>query len=110
MSEVEGSEKEWPAQLILLAMGFLGPEQYVAEAAGLEADERSNFKAETVSLLRMSRVLQQETVAADKVSWYGRLMRAEVQRDRRIFFFRATVTYPLPDRPWGPKSLLDERC
>ena len=30
MSEVEGSEKDWPAQLILLAMGFLGPEQYVA--------------------------------------------------------------------------------
>ena len=46
MSEVEGSEKEWPAQLILLAMGFLGPEQYVAEAAGLEVDPRSNFKAE----------------------------------------------------------------
>lgn len=46
MSEVEGSEKEWPAQLILLAMGFLGPESYVAEAAGLEVDSRSNFKAE----------------------------------------------------------------
>mgnify|MGYP003744559951 CR=1 FL=1 len=46
MSEVSGSEKEWPAQLILLAMGFLGPESYVAEAAGLEVDSRSNFKAE----------------------------------------------------------------
>ncbi|MEM9367148.1 MAG: glutamate synthase subunit beta [Planctomycetota bacterium] len=46
MAEVEGSEKEWPAQLILLAMGFLGPEQYVAEAIGLETDPRSNFQAE----------------------------------------------------------------
>lgn len=45
MSEVEGSEKEWPAQLILLAMGFLGPEQYVAESIGLEVDPRSNFQA-----------------------------------------------------------------
>ncbi len=45
MSEVEGSEKEWPAQLILLAMGFLGPEQYVAEALELEVDPRSNFQA-----------------------------------------------------------------
>ncbi|MGI9471828.1 MAG: FAD-dependent oxidoreductase, partial [Rubripirellula sp.] len=45
MSEVEGSAKEWPAQLILLAMGFLGPEQYVAEAMGLEVDPRSNFQA-----------------------------------------------------------------
>ena len=46
MSEVEGSEKEWPAQLILLAMGFLGPEQYLAEKMGLESDPRSNFRAE----------------------------------------------------------------
>jgi glutamate synthase (NADPH/NADH) small chain len=45
MSEVPGSEKEWPAQLILLAMGFLGPEQYLAEALGLEVDPRSNFQA-----------------------------------------------------------------
>ncbi|EGF24219.1 glutamate synthase subunit beta [Rhodopirellula baltica] len=46
MAEVEGSEKEWPAQLILLAMGFLGPEQTVAESLGLETDARSNFQAE----------------------------------------------------------------
>lgn len=46
MAEVEGSEKDWPAQLILLAMGFLGPEQYVAESLGLETDPRSNFQAE----------------------------------------------------------------
>ena len=46
MAEVEGSEKEWPAQLILLAMGFLGPEQYVPESIGLKTDGRSNFEAE----------------------------------------------------------------
>ncbi len=45
MSEVAGSEKDWPAQLILLAMGFLGPEQYVAESLGLEVDPRSNYQA-----------------------------------------------------------------
>ena len=45
MSEVPGSEKVWPAQLILLAMGFLGPEPYVAESLGLEIDPRSNFQA-----------------------------------------------------------------
>ncbi len=45
MSEVEGSEKVWPAQLILLAMGFLGPEQYVPESFDLEVDPRSNFQA-----------------------------------------------------------------
>lgn len=45
MGEVEGSEKVWEADLIMLSMGFLGPEQYAAEAAGIEVDERSNYKA-----------------------------------------------------------------
>lgn len=45
MEEVPGSEKEWPAQLILLAMGFLGPEQYIAESLNVEVDARSNFQA-----------------------------------------------------------------
>lgn len=45
MTEVEGSEKEWPAQLCLLALGFLGPEQYVAESIDLETDARSNYQA-----------------------------------------------------------------
>ncbi len=45
MSEVPGTEKTWPADLILLSMGFLGPEQYAAEAAGIAVDERSNYRA-----------------------------------------------------------------
>ncbi len=45
MEEVQGSEKDWPAQLILLAMGFLGPEQYIAKSLNLEVDARSNFQA-----------------------------------------------------------------
>jgi glutamate synthase (NADPH/NADH) small chain len=45
MTEIEGSEKTWEADLIMLSMGFLGPEQYAAEAAGIEVDERSNYKA-----------------------------------------------------------------
>jgi len=45
MEEVAGSEKEWPAQLILLAMGFLGPEAYLAESLGFKIDQRSNFEA-----------------------------------------------------------------
>ena len=45
-SEVPGSEKTWPAQLIMLSMGFLGPEHYLSEPLGLELDQRSNYKAE----------------------------------------------------------------
>ncbi|QEG40728.1 glutamate synthase subunit beta [Roseimaritima ulvae] len=45
MEEVAGSERDWPAQLILLAMGFLGPEQYLAKSLGIATDPRSNFEA-----------------------------------------------------------------
>jgi len=43
---VPGSEKVLPAQLVLLAMGFLGPEQPLLESLGIERDPRSNIKAE----------------------------------------------------------------
>jgi len=42
---VEGSEREIPAQLVLLAMGFLGPEKPgLVEQLGVDLDERSNVK------------------------------------------------------------------
>src|SRR4029078_6050750 len=44
--EIPGSEQILPAQLVLLAMGFLGPEDTIANAIKVERDERSNFKAE----------------------------------------------------------------
>jgi glutamate synthase (NADPH/NADH) small chain len=44
--EIPGSEKVWPAQLVLLAMGFTGPESSVLDQLGIEKDERSNAKAE----------------------------------------------------------------
>lgn len=46
MQEIAGSEKQWPADLILLAMGFTGPEHYVSDALGIEYDSRSNYQAE----------------------------------------------------------------
>jgi glutamate synthase (NADPH) small chain len=45
-TEVPGSEEFFPAQLVLIAMGFLGPEQFLASKLGLETDARSNFKSE----------------------------------------------------------------
>ena len=44
--EVPGTEKEWPAELVLLSMGWLGPQDTIPEALGLERDQRSNVKAE----------------------------------------------------------------
>ena len=44
-SRVEGTEQVFEADLIFLALGFLGPEQILAEQLGIETDGRSNFKA-----------------------------------------------------------------
>ena len=44
--EVPGTEMVRPAQLVLLAMGFLGPEQQLLEKLNVERDPRSNAKAE----------------------------------------------------------------
>lgn len=45
MKEAPGTEKYYPADLILLAMGFLGPEKTVSTELGLEFDPRGNVKA-----------------------------------------------------------------
>src|SRR5580704_2763540 len=42
---IEGTERELPAQLVLLAMGFLGPEQELLDQLGVGKDPRSNVKA-----------------------------------------------------------------
>jgi glutamate synthase (NADPH/NADH) small chain len=44
--EIPGTEKVYPAQLVLLAMGFLGPEETILGALDVVRDERSNAKAE----------------------------------------------------------------
>ncbi|MBQ9613458.1 MAG: glutamate synthase subunit beta [Lachnospiraceae bacterium] len=44
MVPVEGSEREVPAQLVLIAAGFLGSEKYVTDSFGVELDSRTNVK------------------------------------------------------------------
>jgi glutamate synthase (NADPH/NADH) small chain len=44
--EKPGSEKQHPAQLVLLAMGFLGPEQSLLKDLKVEVDPRTNVKAD----------------------------------------------------------------
>ena len=46
MTPIEGSEKTVPAQLVLIAAGFLGSEAYVTEAFGVDLDGRTNVKTE----------------------------------------------------------------
>jgi glutamate synthase (NADPH/NADH) small chain len=42
--EIPGTEKVWPVQLVLIAMGFLGPEDMLLEQLHVERDERSNVR------------------------------------------------------------------
>ena len=42
---MEGTEDSMPAQLVLLAMGFLHPEQALVDGLGLAKDARSNIAA-----------------------------------------------------------------
>ncbi|PKM77076.1 MAG: glutamate synthase [Firmicutes bacterium HGW-Firmicutes-15] len=44
--EVSGSEKVWNADIVLLAMGFMGPEDAIPDELKLERDSKSNLKAE----------------------------------------------------------------
>lgn len=43
---VKDSEKNWKAELVLLAMGFTGSQSYIKDAFGVESDPRTNIKAE----------------------------------------------------------------
>ncbi len=45
--EIPGTEKVWPADLVLLAMGFVHPVSSVLEAFGVERDARGNARAGT---------------------------------------------------------------
>ena len=47
MAEVANSEFKIKADLVLLAMGFVGPQQTLLEKFGIEKDERGNAKAQT---------------------------------------------------------------
>ena len=44
--EIPGTKKVFPAQIVLLAMGYLGPEQHLLKDLKVDTDERSNARAE----------------------------------------------------------------
>ena len=46
MVELPATAEMLEADLVLLAMGFLGPEAYLSQALGVELDARSNYRAE----------------------------------------------------------------
>lgn len=45
LEEIPGTEKIWPCELVLLALGFTGPEATLSEQLGIKTDFRSNYQA-----------------------------------------------------------------
>ena len=46
MNKIKNSEKKWPCDLVLLALGFTGPEKSLPEQFGLSFDKKGNIKGE----------------------------------------------------------------
>lgn len=49
LREIPGTKRTWPTQMVLLAMGFLGPENPVLMQLGVVQDARSNIQADEQS-------------------------------------------------------------
>ena len=47
LRELPNTEKHWGCDLVLLALGFTGPETTLIEQLGLDTDFRTNIKAST---------------------------------------------------------------
>ncbi len=65
MVEVPGSEKEMPADLVLLAMGFIHPAAAVLDAFGIEKDQRGNARSNTEGALCYTTNVPKVFVAGD---------------------------------------------
>ena len=46
MVPVDGTEKELPCELVLIAAGFLGTQKYLTDAFGVEVNQRTNIKTD----------------------------------------------------------------
>lgn len=47
LKEIPGTEKTWPCDMVLLALGFTGPGSQLVDQLGVETDFRTNVKATT---------------------------------------------------------------
>jgi glutamate synthase (NADPH/NADH) small chain len=80
MVEVAGTEQEYKADLVLLAMGFVNPVATVLDAFGVDKDARGNAKATPTSPAATPptcpRCLPPATCAAARAWWSGPFAKA----------------------------------
>jgi glutamate synthase (NADPH/NADH) small chain len=82
--EQAGTEQTLPAQLVLLAMGFLGPEQPLVKALSVDTDPRSNIKAEHGKFNTSPGVFRRVTAVVARVWWYGPSTKVVARRANAI--------------------------
>lgn len=46
IKKIPGSEREWPADLVVISMGFVAPETSIINKLGLDVDQRNNIHAD----------------------------------------------------------------
>jgi NADPH-dependent glutamate synthase beta subunit-like oxidoreductase len=82
--------KEWPADLVLLAMGFTNPVASVLEAFGVDKDARGNAKASTDLkggyATNVKKVFAAGDMRRGQSWWCGRFVKAARQRARWTSF------------------------
>ena len=79
----EGSERTVPAQLVLIAAGFLGSEQYVTDSFGVETDGRTNVKtAPGMHATSKKTSIRRAICIAGSPSWSGPSRRAGMPQKR----------------------------
>jgi glutamate synthase (NADPH/NADH) small chain len=102
--EVEGSEREIPAQLVLFAMGFVGPERPgLVEQLGVDLDERGNIARDAAYMTSVPGVF----VAGDAgrgqslIVWAIAEGRASASAVDAYLTGSTTLPYPIPptERP-----------
>ena len=87
--EISGTEKVIPAELVLLAMGFLGPEKPLLQQLGVKVDERGNVWTDQTKMTSVPGVFAAGDMARGQslVVWAiaeGRRTAASVDRYLRL--------------------------
>jgi glutamate synthase (NADPH/NADH) small chain len=91
--EIAGSEKVIPADLVLLAMGFLGPEKPLLQQLGLKLDERGNVWTDQTRMTSVPGVFAAGDMARGQslVVWAIREGREAAQSVDRYLSYGETV-------------------
>jgi glutamate synthase (NADPH/NADH) small chain len=94
--EIPGTEKVIPADLVLLAMGFLGPEKPLLQQLGVKVDERGNVWTDQTKMTSVPGVFAAGDMARGQslVVWAIREGRVAAQSVDRYLSYGETVLPP----------------